>query len=166
MNLKKLRKNFLAPILVIVALVVFVKRPEVFAPQEDVNSGNSEEVYASVARVIDGDTIEISGGQKVRLLGIDAPERGEPYFDEAKKHLQELTEGKDVRLTKDVRETDKYGRLLRHIYVDEAWINEKMIQDGFARIVTFPPDVAHVDAFTNAQEEAQNQKKGLWRAQQ
>src|SRR4030042_2567140 len=79
-----------------------------------------------VTRVIDGDTIEIEGGQKVRYIGIDTPEKVDPrpsvqcYGKEAAAKNKELVEGKRVRLEKDVSETDKYGRLLRYVFVGDT----------------------------------------------
>lgn len=168
MNLKKLRRknSVIVWVLILVAAVVFVKRPDVFSPGETVSVPTSQEQATRVTRVTDGDTLVLADDTKVRLLGIDAPERGEPFYDEAKKYLSALVLGKDVRLARDVRDTDKYGRALRHIYVNDTWINEKMIRDGFARVVTFPPDVAHVERFTQAQDEAEREKRGMWQSNQ
>jgi micrococcal nuclease len=115
-----------------------------------------------VTRVVDGDTFEIETGQKVRMIGIDTPERGKYFFQEATDRLKELIDGKEVILRKDVSETDKYGRLLRHVYLEDRWINKQMIEEGFARIATFPPDVYHVELFTQAQKYARDNGLGLW----
>ena len=87
-----------------------------------------EKLY-NVIRVVDGDTIEIEGGQKVRYIGIDTPETVDPsrpvgcYGKEASDKNKELVEGKIVRLEKDISETDRYGRLLRYIYVGDIFVN-------------------------------------------
>lgn len=116
----------------------------------------------SVARIIDGDTFDLTSGERVRMIGIDTPERGKKYYAEATDRLRELIGGKVVRLEKDHSEVDRYGRLLRHVYIGDMWINKKMIDEGYARFVTFPPDVVHVPIFTVAEQNARNAKKGLW----
>lgn len=128
-----------------------------------------------VTKVIDGDTIEIETGQKVRYIGIDTPEmkatktKSSCYGAEAKQRNQELVEGKTIRLKKDVSEVDRYGRLLRYIYVyDETaskegqFVNDTLVREGYAHAVTFPPDVAFEGQFRTAEQEARNQSKGLW----
>ncbi len=125
-----------------------------------INESKAEVVI--VTHIVDGDTFDIANGERIRLIGINAPEKGEYFFVEAKKHLGELIDGKKVILKKDVSETDRYGRLLRHVYYNDMWINKKMIEDGFARAVTIPPDVAHTRIFSEAQKHAREKKLGIW----
>src|SRR3989344_1394607 len=121
-----------------------------------------------VVRVIDGDTIEIEGGQKVRYIGIDTPETVDPrkpvqcFGVEATNKNKELVSGKRVRLEKDVSEIDKYGRLLRYIYVGDTFVNLELVKQGFAYSSTYPPDVKYQSQFTEAQRQAKEQNKGLW----
>ncbi|KXJ99172.1 MAG: Thermonuclease precursor [Parcubacteria bacterium OLB19] len=114
-----------------------------------------------VTKVIDGDTIvvDMDGKEKrVRYIGIDTPETGkssrpaECYGKEATDRNRELVEGKRVRLEKDVSETDKYGRLLRYVYVEDEFINKKLIEDGFADVATYPPDVKYAEVFKTAKK--------------
>ncbi|NMB92520.1 MAG: thermonuclease family protein [Parcubacteria group bacterium] len=132
-------------------------------------SKNTEDTYL-VTRVIDGDTIEIEGGQKVRYIGIDTPETVDPrkpvqcFGVEASKKNKELVEGKRVRLEKDVSETDKYGRLLRYVYADDIFVNDYLVRQGYAYASTFPPDVKYQDKFVEAQKEARENNRGLWSA--
>ena len=98
----------------------------------------------------------------MRLIGIDTPERGELFYREAKAELEKFVDGETIRLEKDVSETDRYGRLLRHLYIGEVWINAEMIRHGYARVVTFPPDVTHVETFQVLEQEAIDQRRGLW----
>lgn len=133
-----------------------------------------------VTKVIDGDTIEIESGQKVRYIGVDTPEvsinnrKGDCYGEEAKTKNKELVEGKMVRLEKDVSEVDKFGRLLRYVYVyrpnslpagrqgKEIFINEYLVMEGYAFSATFPPDVKYAKIFLEKQQEARSLNKGLW----
>ncbi len=84
-----------------------------------------------VRRVIDGDTIVV-GNDSVRLLGINSPERGEDYYEEAKKFLEELVLNESVRLEFIGDKYDKYGRLLAYVYFDGKNINVKLVEEGFA----------------------------------
>ena len=121
-----------------------------------------------VVRVVDGDTIEIEGGQTVRYIGIDTPETVHPqktvecFGREASNKNKELVEGKFVRLEKDVSEVDKYGRLLRYVYVDDVFVNELLVREGFAHASSYPPDVKYQDLLNSVQQEAQSQNRGLW----
>lgn len=121
-----------------------------------------------VTRVVDGDTIEIEGGQKVRYIGIDTPETVDPrkgvqcFGKEAAAKNRELVEGKRVRLEKDVSETDKYSRLLRYVYVGDSFVNEILVKEGYAFSSTYPPDVKNQYLFTKAEKEAREASRGLW----
>lgn len=126
------------------------------------HSDKIESDLFAVERVIDGDTLVIEGGEKIRFIGIDTPERGKFYYKEATNYLKELVGDKKIRLEKDISERDRWGRLLRHVYVDNVWINAKMIEDGYARFVTFPPDISHVDKFKELEKLAKKNKRGLW----
>ena len=130
--------------------------------QETINNKQTEERVFIVVHIVDGDTFDVDSGERIRMLGIDTPERGEYFYKEAKNRLAELIEGKEVKLVKDVSERDRYGRLLRHVYYNNEWINKKMIDEGFARFVTFPPDVSHVEVFEKAQRGARDNKRGMW----
>jgi len=92
---------------------------------------------ARVERVIDGDTLVLEGGRRVRLLGIDAPERGRPGADAATARLRELVEGRRVRLEFAAplagRTEDRYGRLLARVLVGRADVGERLRREGHAR---------------------------------
>jgi len=123
---------------------------------------------ATVVRVIDGDTILLSNGEKVRYIGINTPEihhptRGkEPYGQEAKEANRRLVEGKTVRLEFDVQQRDKYGRLLAYVHLDGQMVNRRLVRDGYAEVATYPPNVRHQDEFLKLQGEAREQQRGLW----
>lgn len=120
---------------------------------------------AMVERVVDGDTIVIEGGQRVRYIGMDTPENTskiECFGHEAEERNRQLVENKVVRLEKDVSETDRYGRLLRYVYVDEIMINELLVKEGYALPATYPPDVRYQDLFHTAEVWARENEMGLW----
>ncbi len=126
-----------------------------------------------VARVVDGDTIdvEINGKmERVRYIGIDTPETVDPrktvqcFGVEASKKNKELVEGKIVRLEKDVTERDRYSRLLRYIWLDDTLINQELVAQGFAKSYSYPPDIKYQDKFVAAEKKARENKLGLWAA--
>jgi len=124
------------------------------------------EEQALVVRVIDGDTIEIAGGARVRYIGIDTPEvypEMEYYGAEAWEKNSELVEGKMVKLEKDVSDKDRYGRLLRYIYVDGVFINAELVRLGYASAVAYPPDIKYKELFNRLEEEAKEAGIGIWR---
>ena len=136
-----------------------VATPSPEAPKEDL---------VKVSRVVDGDTIEIVGGKKVRLIGIDTPELNKSgatgcFGREAYDYLDELLDGKSVRLEKDVSETDKYGRFLRFVYLEDVFVNDKLVRDGYARVYTYPPDVKYQDQFRESEKLARENNLGLWK---
>lgn len=122
----------------------------------------------AVIRVIDGDTIEIEGGQKVRYIGIDTPETVHPsepvgcYGVEASNKNKELVLNKEVRLEKDISETDIYGRLLRYVFVGDLMVNELLVREGYAQSSSYPPDIKYQHKFIEAQRLAREEGKGLW----
>lgn len=122
----------------------------------------------TVSRVVDGDTIELSSGQKVRYIGVDTPEVVDPrkpvqcFGVEASNKNKELVLGKTVRLEKDISETDKYGRLLRYIWVGETLVNDYLVRQGYAHASSYPPDVKYQEQLTQAEAEARISNRGLW----
>jgi len=144
-------------------------------PPSSINTIKLSEIK-KVIRVVDGDTIEIEGKIKVRYIGIDTPETVDPRKEvqcfgvEASNKNKELVEGKMIRMKKDISNTDKYGRLLRYVWLAdtsatstaELFINDYLVRQGFAHASTFPPDVAYSKQFIEAQSEAQKNNKGLW----
>ncbi len=131
-------------------------------------AGLAEERFVRVVRVHDGDTISVMMGRKkerVRLIGIDAPEMGQrPWGGRAKRHLEELLgDGQLVSLEFDVERRDKYRRLLAYVRIpDGTFINLRMIKDGYAVLFTFPPNVRHVNELREAQRYAREKRLGIW----
>ncbi|MCK5245429.1 thermonuclease family protein [Candidatus Bipolaricaulota bacterium] len=117
-------------------------------------------------RIVDGDTIELRGGETVRLLGIDTPELGEPYAEDAKWYLSELVAHKTLFLEFDQQLRDIYNRLLAHIYVDteDGWVlvNAEMVRAGLAKLLFIPPNARYYGYFETALEEAVLQRRGIW----
>ena len=128
-------------------------------------------VAVHVSRVIDGDTIELAGGEHLRYLGIDTPEEVDPrkpvqcFATEAAERNKELVEGKDVVFYKDVSERDRYGRLLGFVYLpDGTFVNRMLVSEGYAFSYAYPPDVSMARAVRSAEESARKLRLGLWAA--
>lgn len=115
-----------------------------------------------VVHIIDGDTVVIEGGHHVRYLGIDAPEKSEFYYLEAIRANKELVEGKKVRLERDVSDKDKYGRLLRYVYVDGIFVGAEMVRQGYACAKAYPPDVKYLVYLEAVEEQARYERRGIW----
>lgn len=154
--------------------------------QEKTPAANSEAISAhkldaagapiregvDVVRVVDGDTIiiDLDGDEeRVRLIGIDTPEsvhpdeeRNVPYGETASDFTKSMLEGKTVGIEFDAQERDQYGRLLAYVYLDGVMFNKTLLQEGHAKVTTYPPNVKYVEDFTNLQERARAEGKGLW----
>lgn len=125
---------------------------------------------AVVERVVDGDTVALVGGEKVRYIGVDTPElqhhpkkKAQPYAREATEFNRRLVEGKKVRLEMDVERRDKYNRLLAYVYLEDGrFVNAELLKEGYAQLLTIPPNVRYVDLFTGLQKQARDAKRGLW----
>lgn len=125
-----------------------------------------------VTRVIDGDTIKVNFNGKeesVRLIGIDTPESVHPDASKnikegkiASEYTKNLLEAKEVGLEFDVQERDHYGRLLAYVYFNGSMVNKLLLQEGYAQISTYPPNVKYVDDFKEIQRVARENNKGLW----
>ncbi len=129
--------------------------------------------WAGVVRVVDGDTIRVRIGgveERVRYIGIDTPETAgspageQPFGPEAAAFNESLVDGRRLCLERDVSERDRYGRLLRYAWLDDGTlVNERLLDAGFARVVTFPPDVKyHETRLLPAQQAAMAEGRGLW----
>lgn len=124
---------------------------------------------AKVIRVVDGDTIEITGGEKVRMIGVNTPETVHPtkaveqYGKEASAFTKSRLEGKNVWIEYGVERTDKYGRLLGYVWLaDGSMFNATLLREGYAQVYTWPPNVKYVEQFVQLQKEAREAKRGLW----
>lgn len=135
-----------------------------------------------VRRVVDGDTLVLESGERVRLIGIDTPEMHDSaklYKDSQRsgqdiktikamgersyKFTKDLLEGKRVSLEFDTDRYDKYGRLLAYVYLkDGTFVNAKIVEEGYASLLTIPPNVRYADTFQKLYQQARENKRGLW----
>ena len=113
-----------------------------------------------VSRIIDGDTIDLSNNQRVRLKGINTPESSMPYYQEAKQSLLNLIQNKSVQL--ESYGTDKYGRILAHIFLNKQNINKEILQQGLGTLYYYEHDI-HYEELKQAEEFARLNQKALWK---
>lgn len=146
---------------------------EIIPPDEAQDERSGYDTTVRVTRVVDGDTVEISpaidGIEDVRLTGVDTPETRDPdcgvqpYGDVASAFTKAQLSGQQVELEFDVEKTDRYNRLLAYVYPsDGTMFNETLLEEGYAQVATFPPNVKYVDRFLAAQEEARVAALGMW----
>ncbi|TVX91939.1 thermonuclease family protein [Paenibacillus agilis] len=122
-----------------------------------------------VKRIVDGDTFVTNEGDKVRLIGVNTPEthgKVQYYGQEAKEYTDKQLTGSTVYMFQDAGNTDKYGRLLRYIFIenDDEMFNERLIREGYANTMTIPPNVLYSKTFTKLEREARNNNRGLWQS--
>jgi len=136
-----------------------------------------------VKRAIDGDTLQLESGERLRLIGIDTPELhdSEKLYKDSRRSGEDaakikelgrraweftrgLAEGKRLSLEFDVERRDKYGRLLAYAYLkDGTFVNARIVEEGYASLMTFPPNVKYAGLFAKLYRQAREQRRGLWR---
>ena len=172
---------------VVVALVVSACAPPIPLNHQSPATFNLEPAgyeQAEVVKVIDGDTItvritarvegvgagatQIGETHDVRLLGIDTPETVRPntpiecFGRESSAAAKALLEDENVRLVDDVENVDRYGRLLRYVYIGDEMANARLVVNGYASVYTYPPNVRHANLFVQLQRDARENERGLW----
>ncbi len=123
---------------------------------------DSQKDKAKVTYVDDGDTIYLNDGLEVRYIGMDTPEIGEEYYSEATNRNKELLYEKEVELEYDQQKIDPYGRVLAFIYADGELVNAKLVEEGLAKVKTFPPNEKYLDLLKEKENEARGKKIGIW----
>ena len=131
-----------------------------------------EGAWVEVRRIVDGDTVVLANGERVRYIGVDTPELHHPrkpvqyYAREAAEFNRRLVERQPVRLEFDVERRDRYGRTLAYLFLqDGTFVNAELVRQGYAQLLTIPPNVKYVDLFTKLQKEAREAGRGLWSKQ-
>lgn len=123
---------------------------------------DSHKDKAKVTYVDDGDTIYLNDGREVRYIGVDTPEIGEEFYNEATNRNKELLYEKEVTLEYDRQKIDPYGRLLAYVYSNEDFVNIKLLEEGLAKVKTFPPNEKYLDLLKEKEKEAKDNRVGIW----
>ncbi len=128
-----------------------------------IEQNQSEYQDVLVTQVVDGDTITVEGGLRVRLIGIDAPERDEECYIEAKEYLKSMILHKEVDLEKDITDKDQYGRSLRYVWLGNKLVNAEIVRAGVAIAKQYDPDTKYQRIIADAEQEAIEKQVGcLW----
>ena len=153
------------------------------SPQKAISAPKETGGYFYVERAVDGDTLKLSGGERVRLIGVDTPELHESQKLErdaarsrkdiatiqgmgrqAAEFTRSLVQGRKVSLEYDVKKRDRYGRILAYVYLEDGtFVNAKIIEEGYGQVMTIPPNVKHADHFLELERQARQDGKGLWK---
>ncbi len=114
--------------------------------------------------VIDGDTIRLANGDTVRYIGIDTPERGEPYYEEATEANKQLVLDTTLAFERDISNEDRYGRLLRYVFADDVFVNAELVRQGLALVYRegWFPDNNYFQVLSESAEEAAAHGRGIW----
>jgi len=183
---KKLKKQLIGIVTSVIFIVIMVAldKLQIINIEDYLNENNNydktqnlatnaDSTLYTVVRVVDGDTFVINYNgeeEKVRLIGVDTPESVHPnkeknteFGDEVSDFSKEMLLGKEVRLEFDVDERDQYNRLLAYVYLDGQMYNKILLEKGYAKIATYPPNVKYVEDFTQIQKQARENKMGLWK---
>lgn len=175
------RSKYITSTMMLAAIAALIGTGSLSAARSEQPSGK----YYIVKKAVDGDTLKLSDGRKVRLIGIDTPEvhYSNKLLKDAKKSnkdvkdiqdmgkkawafTKKLVEGKKVRLEYDVDRKDRYGRTLAYVYLeDNTFVNARIVEEGYAQVMTYPPNVKYADLFVDLQRKARESGKGLWAAQ-
>ncbi len=158
MGRKKKKISLITLILFIIALIVF-------RFVEDIDNDIPLRDRFKVTKVIDGDTIELKGGDRVRLLSIDTPEKGELFYQEAKDLLKKYTLQKQVELSYAEKRRDRYGRLLAYVYVDSVFLNKIILENGLGYLYLFKDTESKrkkTQELLIAQQSAIDASIGIW----
>jgi len=150
---------------VVILLVVIILA---FRLVEEIGRDKTPDERFIVKRVIDGDTVELLGGDRLRLLAIDTPEKNEPFYDRARLFLESLVLGKTARIEYSERRRDRYGRLLGYLYIDSLFVNKVILENGLGYLYLFDdndPNSPLVQQLLAAQRRALENKTGLWSLQ-
>lgn len=120
----------------------------------------------TVVRVIDGDTIQVSGyDRNIRLIGIDTPEAGECYRDQSTEAATRLLLGKPVRIRTDENDQDNFGRILAYAYLpDGSFVNKELLKSGAGMFFYDSVNIKHQQELIDAAEAARTEGAGLWTA--
>jgi len=155
---KELKSIYLLLVLAFIAgflachIYITLQKTEVFEPKQNV----------VVTQIIDGDTLVVEGGSRIRLLGINTPEKGQAFYSEAKSFLSNLTLQKTISLEKDVENKDQYDRYLRYIWLNDTLVNLELVKAGLAYALIYEPNIKYQKEIVDAEQEAKTNKLRLW----
>jgi len=175
MKTKKINTNklVLVPATLLVALLSFLGGTKYESQVKDIleqpnvstTTVRNLPTKEKVKRVIDGDTIELANGQIVRFVGVNAPDSGQPYEEDATAANIKLVQGKTVTFEYDAYTSDRFGRVLAYVIVDGKNVSIELARQGLAKVTIYEDrrKLKYQDELLKAQEEAKQKKVGVWK---
>lgn len=148
--------------LVAISILFILIPPKKNKPVSDEIKVISSDQALTVKAVIDGDTFELSDGRIIRLIGVDTPETGEPIYFESIAFADSILSSKIIKIEYDKEDTDRYGRLLVYLYIDEGQVNQMIIAKGFGLVYLFKNNIKYADKLIRVQKRARTSKSGIW----
>lgn len=148
-------------VLLLILLIIIVG----FRLVEEIDKDIAPDERFIITRVLDGDTIELKGGDKLRLLSIDTPEKGEPLYNEATQFLSDIALGNAAHIEYANLRRDKYGRLLGYLYIDTIFVNKVILENGLGYLYLFKDtdmNRPETEILFKAQRQAMENNAGLW----
>lgn len=187
--------NKIIKVIILISGIFFLTNLCAYADDIDINYNSDKGIFTMpfgrsydysniiVTRAVDGDTLVLENGERVRLIGIDTPElhESDKLFRDSQRTKQDvgtiqklgqqayeftkkLVEGKPVSLEFDVEKYDKYNRLLAYVYLkDGTFVNAEIVKQGFASLMTIVPNVKYAELFDKFYKEARENQRGLWK---
>ena len=174
---RRLPIRMLIPLVILAGFYLYYKSPlrqVKFPPTVPPQVSSLDQPHCNVLRIVDGDTFvcRFPDGkeEKIRLIGVNTPETShqkkgvEYYGKKAKEFTKNTLSGKRVKLELDMQPRDRYGRLLAYVYLEDGtMLNALLVQEGYAQVMTVPPNVKYQDMFLKLQREARENNRGLWK---
>jgi micrococcal nuclease len=149
-------------LLLVMATAQTDAKPHKSSSKEQVAKSIAKSDTATVLKILDGDTFILSGDRRIRLLGMDTPEKGEPFSEAAKNFADSLLFGRHITIEFEKNTQDKYGRLLGYVYANNLLINKLLVERGLARLYLFQGTKKHNNELFSAQKQARDRKLGIW----
>jgi len=115
-----------------------------------------------VKKVLSGELIKLSGEEKVRYIGVDAPGEENFFFEESRQANKKLVDRKQITIEYDVRRKDGNGDLLGYVYAGDVFVNVQLLKNGFGIAYIVPPNQKYADLFISLQKEARKKRRGIW----
>ena len=156
-----MKKGILKSLKIILYLIILINFILIGYLRESIANPPKIELV-NISRVIDGDSLALDDGRKVRLLGINTPEKGMILYDKATKFLKELG-GKEVKIESIGEDKDKYGRLLRYVFYQDKLFNEEILKHGLGNFYSYSKD-KYTPRLLESEEYAREQQLGIWKS--
>ena len=155
----------LSAIMIVISIILFLlpvstKKPEI--PTDVHNRSDKADSVSVVTRIIDGDTFVLSGGAQVRLIGVDTPEKGQPFYESARAFAESTILGSPVVIEFDEEPLDNYDRALAYIFMDSILYNEEIVRAGLASVYLFKNNRKYASKLLSAQKSARETGTGIW----